>query len=115
MCCGPARTPGIPQIGWKGGPKAPQISSDCPRKSLDFEMGAGWAGKRPQIYDFQSPTRENTNIILAALEHKWLKVTLLASRPTSASGGRGAGEGGGSARGRLFFCFLLREVTCKLQ
>ncbi len=37
----PARAPKTPQIGWKWGPRAPQISSDCPRKSLDFEIGVG--------------------------------------------------------------------------
>ena len=37
---GPARTLGIPKIVRKWDP-APQISSECPRKSLDFEMGVG--------------------------------------------------------------------------
>ncbi len=37
----PARAPGTPNIGQKRGPRAPQISSDCPRKSLDFEAGVG--------------------------------------------------------------------------
>jgi hypothetical protein len=37
----PARTPGTPKIGRKWGPRAPQVSSDCPRKSLDFEFGVG--------------------------------------------------------------------------
>ncbi len=37
----PARTPGTPKNGRKWGPRAPQISSDCPRKSLDFELGVG--------------------------------------------------------------------------
>ncbi len=34
----PARAPGTPKIGRKWRPRAPQISSDCPRKSLDFEI-----------------------------------------------------------------------------
>ncbi len=37
----PARTPRTPKIGRKWGPRAPQISSDCPRKSLDFDIGVG--------------------------------------------------------------------------
>ena len=37
----PAGTPGIPQIGRKWEPRAPQISSECLRKSLDFEIGVG--------------------------------------------------------------------------
>jgi hypothetical protein len=37
----PARTPGTPNIGRKWGPWAPQISSDWPRKSLDFEIRVG--------------------------------------------------------------------------
>ncbi len=35
----PARTPETPKIGLKWGPRAHQISADCPRKSLDFEIG----------------------------------------------------------------------------
>ena len=48
----PAQTPGNPKIGRKWGPRAPQISSDRPRKSLDFEVGVGdrlptcWKGLR---------------------------------------------------------------------
>jgi hypothetical protein len=37
----PALTQGTPKIGRKWGPRAPQISSDGPRKSLDFEIGVG--------------------------------------------------------------------------
>ena len=41
MLVKPARTPGTPKLGRKGGPRAPQISSDCGRKSLDFKIGVG--------------------------------------------------------------------------
>ena len=34
----PGRAPGTPKIGRKCGPRAPRISSDCPRKSLDSEI-----------------------------------------------------------------------------
>ena len=37
----PARAPGTPTTGRKWGPRPPQIWSDCPRKSLDFEIGVG--------------------------------------------------------------------------
>ncbi len=33
--------PEPPKIGRKWGPRAPRISSDCPRKSLDFEIAMG--------------------------------------------------------------------------
>ncbi len=38
VCVRPARTPGT---GRKWGPRAPQISSDCPGQSFDFEIGVG--------------------------------------------------------------------------
>ncbi len=37
----PVRTPADPKIGRKRGPRAPQISSNRRRKSLDFEIGVG--------------------------------------------------------------------------
>ncbi len=37
----PARPPGTPNIDRKWGPGAPQISSECLRETLDFEIGVG--------------------------------------------------------------------------
>ncbi len=67
----PARTPGTLKIGRKLGPRAPKISSDCPRKPLDFEIGVGdrlgtlKVSKSKRLFSIQNASQRSTTFYTA--------------------------------------------------
>ena len=92
------------QIARKWGPRAPQISSDCPRKSLDFEIGVGdrlgtlKVSRSKRLLSIQSASRRATTKtskpVVAQMPFRGGRVKGLTGRPGPREPPKSAGNGG---------------------
>ncbi len=87
----PDRTPGNPQTRTEMVAPGPQISSDCLRKSLDFEIGVGGRlgafrlSRSKRLFLLYNPSQRATTDLSA--EGKWFVHAVKKDSPSMPSSG----------------------------